>query len=206
MQDFREARRRVERERTQESTSKRQARSGTAEPDQREQGEQEQPQAKQELPLVPPNRHHDTGGGADRFRVKGGDNSVQESGREGSAEEREEAAAVLHAYLDARVSKAWNTACFYMSASLVAGLEEFVTHFGKGKEVHGCTQILATFAAAASPAALADSADVDVGSLRVNGDHGFVLYQGADGLRYAMPMVMEGGAWKVAALESGLLE
>jgi hypothetical protein len=50
------------------------------------------------------------------------------------------------------------------------------------------------------------SARSDVGALRIEGDHGFVLYHGPGGEPYAMPMVMEGGAWKVGSLEGAPLE
>jgi hypothetical protein len=156
------------------------------------------------LPDTPPNPHADSGGGAAQFRVKG-DNSIQESGTEASAASRDAAAAVLHAYLDARVQRDWDAACFYMSAGLVVGLERFTTQFSEEKGTPGCPQILAGFAASSSPAALAESAKVDVGSLRENEDRGFLLYRSADGRSYAMLMVREGDAWKVGTLEPALL-
>lgn len=149
----------------------------------------------------PKNTHHDSGGGSARFRNKGGDNSIQESGHEASASEREAAAAVLHAYLDARAAHRWSDACFYIAASLAATMEEFAARYGKQQGVESCPQVLAALATGSSQQALEETAEADVGSLRIEGDHAFLLYYGPGNAPYAMPMVREGGAWKVGSLE-----
>jgi hypothetical protein len=154
---------------------------------------------------TPTDTHHDSGGGATQFRNKGGDNSIQESGREAGAPEREEAAAVLHAYLDARVAHQWPTACFYMAASLVATMEAFAAKYGKGK-VQSCPQLLAALATGSSQRALEETAEANVGSLRTEGDRAFLLYHGPHEAPYAMPMAREGGAWKVGSLEGAPLQ
>jgi hypothetical protein len=154
---------------------------------------------------TPPDTHHDSGGGAAQFRNKGGDNSIQESGHEAGAPEREEAAAVLHAYLDARVAHRWPTACFYMAASLVATMEEFAAKYGKGK-VQSCPQLLGALATGSSQRALEETAEANVGSLRTEGDRAFLLYYGPRNAPYAMPMAREGGAWKVGSLEGAPLQ
>jgi len=152
-------------------------------------------------PAKPNNAHHDSGGGAKQFSHKGGDNSIQESGAEASATERDAAAAVLHAYLDARVAHRWDEACFYLSASAVTLLEEFADRFGKDKGIQSCPEVLEALSSGSGQSALQQSARVDVGSLRVAGDHGFLLYRGAGREAYAIPMVTEGGAWKVGAVD-----
>jgi hypothetical protein len=159
-------------------------------------------QAQAHPPAHPTDTHHDSGGGIAQFATKEGDNSIQETGHEGSASERAAAAAVLHAYLDARVAHRWSDACFYLSASMAATIEAFAERYGKGKAAMSCAEVLEALAAGSSPRALQAGAKADVGALRVEGDHGFVLYHGFGGEPYAMPMVLEGGDWKVGSVEA----
>jgi hypothetical protein len=156
-------------------------------------------------PAQPANPHHDSGGGTATFATKTGDNSIQESGKEGSPSETQAAAAVLHAYLDARVAHRWSDACFYLSAGFAATIEAFAERYAKGKGVKSCPEVLEALATGSSQQALVASAHADVGALRIEGDHGFVLYHGPGGEAYAMPMVLEGGAWKVGSLEGAPL-
>jgi len=156
-------------------------------------------------PAQPTNHHYDSGGGTAQFATKQGDNSIQESGTEGNPTETQAAAAVLHAYLDARVAHRWDDACFYLSAGFAATIEAFAERYAKGKEVKGCAEVLEGFASGSSQQALVATARADVGALRIEGDHGFVLYYRPGGEPYAMPMVREGGAWKVGSLEGAPL-
>jgi hypothetical protein len=156
-------------------------------------------------PAQPPNAHHDSGGGTAQFATKEGDNSIQESGTEGSASETQAAAAVLHAYLDARVAHRWDDACFYLSAGYAATVEAFAERYAKGKGVKSCAEVLEGLASGSSQQALVATARADVGALRIEGDHGFLLYRAPGGEPYAMPMVLEGGAWKVGSLEGAPL-
>jgi hypothetical protein len=156
-------------------------------------------------PARPANSHHDSGGGTAPFATKTGDNSIQESGTEGSPSETQAAAAVLHAYLDARVAHRWADACFYLSAGYAATIEAFAERYAKDKGVKSCAEVLEGLATGSSQQALVATAKADVGALRIEGDHGFVLYRGAGGEPFAMPMVREGGAWKVGSLEGAPL-
>jgi hypothetical protein len=184
---------RTEREQTQQSPSE-----AHKAPDAKE-GSQGSP--KPLPPAKPKNTHHDSGGGSAQFAHQGGDNSIQESGQEAGEAQRNEAAAVLHAYLDARVAGHWDEACFYLSASAVSLLEQFAERFGKDKGITSCPQVLEALAEGSSQAELEAAAKVDVGSLRTEGDHGFLLYRGAGGVAYAISVVREGGAWKVGAVD-----
>jgi hypothetical protein len=172
---------------------------GTHSPAGKEEGQTDLP------PAQPTSTHDDSGGGTAPFATKSGDNSIQESGTEGSSSETQAAAAVLHAYLDARVAHHWDDACFYMSAGYAATIEAFAERFAKGKEVKSCAEVLEALATGSSQQALVATARADVGALRIEGDHGFVLYRGAGGAPYAMPMVLEGGVWKVGSLEGAPL-
>jgi hypothetical protein len=153
---------------------------------------------------TPPEVRQDRGGGATQFRIPGGSNSIPDSGHEASAAEREAAAAVLHAYFDARVAHHWDTSCFYLASSIVVSLETFAAKYGDGAV--SCPQVLERLAAGASRQTLEETAMADVGSLRIGSDHAFLLYYRPGEAPYAMPMVREGGAWKVGALDAGPLE
>jgi hypothetical protein len=147
----------------------------------------------------------DSGGGADQFRTSG-DNSIQEFGREASASERERAATVLHGYLDSLVSGRWQSACFYMSAGVVVTLERVSAVARNGAAIKSCPDALAALSGGSGGPGSERAADVDVGSLRVDGERSFILYHDAvAGTDYAMPMVLEAGEWKVGSLEGSPL-
>lgn len=145
-------------------------------------------------------QHHDSGGGAGQFEVAGGDNSVQEYGAEADSGQREEAAAALHAFLDARVAREWAAACAYLSVSAIIALEQ-IPQITDHPEVSGCPEILAALGSEAAQRLLVKGAVADVGALRIEGDSGFILYHGADGNDFVMPMVRDDGSWKVGSVE-----
>ena len=149
-------------------------------------------------------QHHDSGGGAKQFETKTGDNSIQESGSEASGSEFTVAAAALHAYLDARAAHAWATACEYLSAGLTRQLTQISA--GQGGQQPSCAELLAGLSAGLPPSVLREVAVADVGSLRVEGDSGFLLFHGANGVDWFVPMVREDGTWKVAALAPSALQ
>ncbi len=146
--------------------------------------------------------HRDSGGGAKQFETRGGDNSVQEFGAEASGPDFEAAATALHGYLDARAAGAWRDACSYMSPGVAASLSQLASgESGKA----GCPEILASLSTGLPPAVLREAARADVGALRTEGDRGFLLFEGAEGVNYFMPMTMESGSWKVAAIAPSAL-
>ena len=145
-------------------------------------------------------QHHDSGGGAAQFEVKNGDNSVQEFGAEASAGEREEAAAALHAFLDARAARQWAAACSFMSVASIVALEQ-IPKLSGNSDVSGCPEVLGALGAEAAQKLLVEGATADVGALRIEGERGFILYHGANGNDLVMPMVREDGSWKVGNVE-----
>lgn len=161
------------------------------------------PEAPSEDSHFTPPRHHDSGGGAAQYKIKGADNSIQESGTEASSAEFDEAAAALHAYLDARAAGAWSVACDNLARGVVGQLAALG---GEGGDAHSCAEILAGLTAGVSPGALREATVADVGSLRVDGDSGFLLYRGAHGTTWFVPMAREDGSWKVAALAASAVQ
>lgn len=144
-------------------------------------------------------QHEDSGGGSAQFRVKGGDNSVQDFGSEASEPEFDEAAAAVHGFFDARVRGDWEAACTYLAKDVSDSLVELT---GNSKELQGedCAGILEALSKGAPQSAFKAAAVADVGSLRIEGERAFVLYRGSGGTVFAMPMQNEGGSWKLASL------
>jgi hypothetical protein len=171
----------------------------------RERKSQAQPRDANPPSAAPTVVHHDSGGGAAQFRTKGGDNSIQESGVEASAAERERAAGALHAYLDLRRAHNWPAACHYLSASLIVLLERAVELSPRRASPEGCPAILAAMSKAVPQRLLAELTEVDVGSLRKNGERGFLLYHGPGGQDYVMNIVEEAGGWKMGNLDGVVL-
>jgi len=165
-----------------------------------EEGGSESSSRESEAAEFKPKRHSDSGGGSQQFVQKGGDNSVQEFGKEADKQELETAAAALHNFLDARAEGNWAAACDYMAKSVVESFEKLATQAKQLKDA-GCSGILEALTNPAAKSAMKqEAAQADVGSLRVEGDRSFVIYRGAKGTILAMPMANEGGDWKVAGL------
>ena len=147
-----------------------------------------------------PKPHHDSGGGAAQFEVKGGDNSVQEFGAEASEAELEQAATALHGFLDARAERNWATACGYLSKATAQSFSQLGAG-GSGSGAKGCAANLAALTGKTPTSTLREAAVADVGSLRTEGEQAFLIYRGAPkGTIYAIPIAKEGAAWKVASL------
>ena len=142
----------------------------------------------------------DSGGGSAQYRIKGGDNSIQEFGSEVEGSEFKRAATALHDFLDARAAGDAAAACSYMSKSVIESFKQLAARSAQGDGT-SCPTILEELTnPAAKPAVKAEAAQADVGSLRVEGERAFLIYTGAGKTILAMPMADEGGTWKVAGL------
>ncbi|HEX8754627.1 MAG TPA: hypothetical protein VF731_14535 [Solirubrobacterales bacterium] len=139
-------------------------------------------------------------GGSASFIVPGGDNSVQEFGREASPGEREAASRILQGYLRARAARDFGAQCAALAQSAVEPLEELSAPRGSsGRGKAACEAALQRLAG--SRPGPADTMTGPIGALRVRGARGFALYHGAGGIDYVVPMRREGVLWKVATLE-----
>ena len=137
--------------------------------------------------------------GSAPFRTSGGDNSIQNFGEEASPAELEAATVALSGYLDARAKGSWAKSCTYLARSAVAPLEQLASSSPKlkGKD---CGAILAALEGRAPASSRVSTLKGPIASLRFEGERGFALYHGPDGVDYFVPMVKEGGSWKVGAL------
>jgi hypothetical protein len=144
-----------------------------------------------------------SGGGSTQFRVKGGgDNSVQEYGDEAESE-LNAAAEVTHGFFVARAVGDWSRACSYLSKSL---REQLVQVGEANSGPVSCAKFLEGFTPSLSGKVWREITTIDAGSLRREGEQGFLIYYGAPGKTvYAMPLKYEDGEWKVGALSGNQL-
>jgi hypothetical protein len=140
-----------------------------------------------------------SGGGSAQFRVKGGDNSIQEFGEEQDESELELAAKALHGFFVARAEEDWSGACSFLSVTMRRQLEQLGSRLN-GTGGKDCASALHAFTRPLPSAVRRESTVIDAGSLRDDGQQAFLIYRGADKTVYAMPMKEEDGAWKVGLL------
>jgi hypothetical protein len=145
-----------------------------------------------------------SGGGSAQFRTKGGDNSIQEFGGESDESELREAAEVVHGFYVSRAAEEWDKACSYLSKSNIEQLEQLANQAAQSKGAD-CATILQAFTRPLPASVEREITTVDAGSLRREGEQGFLIYYGAGHVKYAMPLREEGGAWKVTALSGTTL-
>lgn len=145
-----------------------------------------------------------SGGGSAQFRTKGGDNSIQEFGDESDESELQEAAEVVHGFYVSRAAEEWDKACSYLAKSNIEQLEQLANQAQQSKSTD-CPTVLKAFTQPLAASVEREITTVDAGSLRREGEQGFLIYYGAGHVKYAMPLRDEGGAWKVAALSGTTL-
>jgi hypothetical protein len=139
-----------------------------------------------------------SGGGAGQFRVKGGDNSIQDFGEESDELELEEAATSLHDFYVASARGEWQKACSKLSDGVVDQLRVLALRVKQSGQ--GCAATLAGITPSLPPKVQKELTAVDAGSLRTKGEQAFLIYRGLEGTTYTIPMAQEDGVWKVGAL------
>jgi hypothetical protein len=131
--------------------------------------------------------------------TKGGDNSIQTFGDEGSSDERVEAAELVASYLDAGVAGDWKTACNALSGTLSRQFAVLAKQMHK-PAAGACEGVLPQLASRTSPAALRAAADIHILSFRVEGERGFLIYEDNKGGVANFALVREDGEWKINSL------
>ncbi len=142
-----------------------------------------------------------SGGGSEQFRSKGGDNSIQEYGKEADESELEEAAEAVHGFYVARAEEDWSRACTYLAKSMVQQLEQLAGQSPQLKSA-GCGAILKAFTRPLPASVRRETTVVDAASLRNDGERAFLIYYGEGHTAYAMPLQQEDGAWKLTLLSA----
>lgn len=138
-------------------------------------------------------------GPAAAFHTPHGDNSIPNYGAEAPASQRAGATAALRSYLVARAGGEWSTACAYLGGAVRSQLETLVK--ASGGKAKGCAAAYAMLSAHIPAAQRANPLTSGLAVLRVKGNKAFALFYGPHNQKYMMPMVREGGAWKVNQLD-----
>jgi hypothetical protein len=144
---------------------------------------------------------HGDGGkktGATGFRRPGADNSIPDFGSEADTGVRAAATAALNAYLAARAGGQWSKSCSYLGAAIDRQVAAFVKA-SQGRAPN-CPALLRTVTEQ-SPDAASGPLRSPLAAFRVEGDKGFALFYGPHRQPYMIPMVREGGSWKVNQLD-----
>jgi hypothetical protein len=133
-----------------------------------------------------------------QFVKKKGDNTIAKFGREGSAEEREAANAVVVENLEAREDADFATQCETLTLALIKELN------GGRKSRSKCPRLLKELAEPLSKTKKirTDTLSGSITALRVKGREGYALYHGNDGKNYALPLEKENGHWRVNSLQT----
>lgn len=146
-----------------------------------------------------------SGGGSARYRTKGGDNSIQNYGEESGESELQAAAAALHDFYVARAEERWERACSYLAKSIVQQFEQLISRTPQLKG-EGCGAALHALTRPLPPSVEREITEIDAVSLRREGERGFLLYRGAENKVYAVPMLIESGAWKTGSISGTPLD
>jgi hypothetical protein len=124
-----------------------------------------------------------------------GYSSINSFGEEAAGEEATEITFALVQYLTARVEGDWPTAC--------ARLYGFVRENLESSTGRPCPDAYGDLMSRVPQASLEEQASIDVSSVRRGeSDRAFVIYKTPGTLSVDMPMYVEDGVWKVAALEA----
>lgn len=157
--------------------------------------------------FVPKHYDDSRGGSAGFMNPPGYDNSLQTFGKESTEAEFREAADALHGYLDARVAGNWAAACRYLAPSFSDPYLETETSLESGAGVvrkdygRGCAAALWYRFHKVPDGYLEAEADVDVGSLRVEGDTGYLLFHNSEESNRSIGVSKEDGHWKLSTTD-----
>jgi len=117
---------------------------------------------------------------------------AEEFGSEASDPEARSAEAALLGYYEAKAEGEWSKACSYLAQDL----RQLYGRFYKEK---GCAAFVEKTTERLSADERAALTELEVESVRVEGDSGYVVYTNAEGSRQAKPIEEEGGAWKLSS-------
>jgi hypothetical protein len=131
------------------------------------------------------------------FVGKGKNGKLAKVGREASTAEREGASKVLEESFDAREAGDWKTQCETLAASTVEQIEKSAAVLGAAG---GCPKALEAQARPVPPAARANTMIGPIAALRVKGGfNGFAFWHGTEGKDYVIPLIKQGGEWKLVS-------
>jgi hypothetical protein len=142
------------------------------------------------------------GGSGEEGHFEGGEEQVENSGSEAAGSEREAVLDVEQTYLTALSDGDYAGACALVSRALDQSLQAMV---GPGGGSKSCKAILSRLVAGNATRAVEQQLNGRVTKVRIENEHGFVIFHAPGARLYAYPMVREGNAWKVGAINAAVL-
>jgi hypothetical protein len=129
------------------------------------------------------------------FLSSGTNGGLAKIGHESSAAEREAASAVLEKSFEAREIGDWATQCSTLASSTIEQLEKNSAVLGG---TVSCPKVLKAQAAPVPPTELANTLTGPIDAFRINeGINGFAFFHGTGGKDFVIPLIKEGGEWKL---------
>jgi hypothetical protein len=130
------------------------------------------------------------------------DNSITGFGTEASDADRAAALAVVKGFLMARAGAHWAKACSYLSSEARHGILSLGPQIAprNPRAATDCGVVLQGLSVGLPSIARVAGTTTRLASLRVSGDDGYAIYRAHDGRWSFIPLIREGGAWKVPAL------
>jgi hypothetical protein len=126
----------------------------------------------------------------------GGDNSIQEYGSEAPAATHKALAPLVDSYVNAHARAQWGEVCSDLSAATLRELQQFVAG-SKQLANAGCEKILSTLNESPSAFIRSQKGRTNLFSVRVEGSSAFAIFRASNGFFLYLPLIREGGAWKV---------
>jgi len=115
----------------------------------------------------------------------------------GEGTELREAAEAVHAFYVTRARDEWSETCSRIAQPLFEKLEGLA----KQSEQKSCAEFLESFTTPMSNEEWREVTVMDAESLPVDGGQATLVYQGAAGKTYSIPLREEGGEWMMEALQ-----
>lgn len=115
----------------------------------------------------------------------------------GEGAELREAAETVHAFYVTRARGEWSATC----SQLAQLLSEKLAGLAEQSEKKSCAEFLESFTTAMTNEEWREVTVMDAESLRVAGQQATLVYQGAAGKTYSVPLREEGGEWMLEALQ-----
>jgi hypothetical protein len=138
------------------------------------------------------------------FTVPGGDNGIQEFGKEVAGSDLRQADEAVAALFRAVKSGDWSEVCGqYLSRQNVKAFKKIAAQAGPHIRGASCPKVLGRLNSTGEKPITPKHG---VGAIRIEGDRGFALYRGADGKGYAVSIKRENGRWKLNAIRPTPLE
>lgn len=128
------------------------------------------------------------------------DSAVRGFGDEVTGKQAAQAEAAAQGYLTAASKGEWKRACSYLAKKVREARASLAR--ARNLEREDCAAGLEVSAERLSPAERDGLDSAEVSGVRVEGKRGYVLYEDSSATERAMPIVTEGGSWKLLALFS----